>query len=77
MKRFCVQLRLDDLNRSIGCYAPLFAAQPRPRRGRLREVAARSPAGQLRHLHAQRQARLTEEPVGVERLRALANGKIS
>lgn len=77
MKRCCAQLRLDDLNRSIGCYAQLFAAQPTRVEDDYAKWLLESPAGQLRHLHAQRQARLTEEPVGVERLRALANGKIS
>ena len=51
MKRFHVHLHVDDLNRSIGFYSQLFAAQPARVEGDYAKWML-EPAGQLRHLHA-------------------------
>ena len=54
MKRFHVHVHVADLDKSIGFYSTLFGAEPARVRGRLREVDARRPAHQLRHLDARR-----------------------
>ena len=56
MKRFHVHVAVDDLAANIRFYSTVFGTQPAVVEGRLREVDARRPAGELRDLEPRREA---------------------